>query len=93
MNETTYDISDQFNQLAAEHMNMKTNLTLGLNNPVVLETILRMTQTLNVLFEESTPCCFTDEELELISEVLSDLAYLAPQIRELADDGEPEWQE
>tara|TARA_A100001201_G_C4081083_1_gene198985 strand:- start:731 stop:1012 length:282 start_codon:yes stop_codon:yes gene_type:complete len=93
MNETTHDISDQFNQLAAEHMHMKTNLTLGLNNPMVLETILRVTQRLNVLFEESTPCCYTDEELELISEVLSDLTHLAPRIRRLADGGEPEWQE
>jgi hypothetical protein len=62
---------------------MRTNLTLGITSPVLLETILRLTSTLAELFDTSTPDMFLDAEFELIQDVLRDLDTLRPEIRDL----------
>ena len=76
-------LSDLFTRVAGEHMNMRTNLTLGITSPVLLETILRLTSTLAELFDTSTPDMFLDAEFELIQDVLHDLDTLRPEIRDL----------
>lgn len=76
-------LSDLFTRVAGEHMNMRTNLTLGITSPVLLETILRLTSALADLMDESTPDMFLDYELEIIRTVMSDLETLRPEIRDL----------
>ena len=76
-------LSDLFTRVAGEHMNMRTNLTLGITSPVLLETILRLTSALAELFDTSTPDMFLDDEVMIIQAVLHDLETLRPEIRDL----------
>ena len=76
-------LSDLFTRVAGEHMNMRTNLTLGITSPVLLETILRLTSALAELFDTSAPDMFLDAEFALIQDVLRDLDTLRPEIRDL----------
>ena len=79
--ESTTNLSDLYESCYAETLVLQTKMTMGIT-PVVIDRYLTLSQDATWMLDNSEPDWWSDEELEGIQAILSDIFNIGTEVRE-----------